>query len=122
MLLAGTKTVELRRLRPSIAVGSEVLIYASSPRREMVGRGRVVTVESAPHDEIWTRHGRSLGLERHEYDDYLAGTSVATAISVADVERLQPRLTLAELRTRIAGFRPPQSFGYLTPGEASSVR
>ncbi len=37
LILAGSKTVELRRVRPNAVPGCQVLIYASSPTMEMVG-------------------------------------------------------------------------------------
>jgi predicted transcriptional regulator len=44
-LLAGTKTVEFRRIRPKVRVGQVVLIYACSPISAVVGWGIVGSVD-----------------------------------------------------------------------------
>lgn len=66
-ILAGEKSVELRRVRPSVTPGTLVIFYASSPTREVVGTGR------------------------------------------------------ADLRERLAGFEPPQSFRYVNAAQAATL-
>jgi predicted transcriptional regulator len=121
MLLDGCKSVELRRVRPAVAAGALVLLYASSPRRELVGTGRVGTVEVGSTAEVWKRHGPGTGLARPEYDAYFVGARVAVAISLVEVTQLRRHVPLAELRERWTGFRPPQSFRYIDALLAGAV-
>jgi predicted transcriptional regulator len=121
LLLAGRKTVELRRIRPHVDPGCEVLLYASSPTMEMVGTARVKAIEVATPDEIWQRHGPATGVDRTTFDAYFDGTDSAVAITLTEVRRLRSAVPLAELRRRIAGFRPPQSFRYLEGSDAAVV-
>ena len=114
-LLAGDKTVELRRVPPSVECGTLVLMYSSSPERQLVGTARVSHVAVATPDEIWECHGTQTGLSRSEYDKYFAGTNRAVAIVIQDPVRLGRPRPLAELRRRWDGFRPPQSFRYVEP-------
>jgi predicted transcriptional regulator len=113
MLLDGTKSVELRRVRPNVAIGSMVLLYASSPDRELVGRAEVANVQVDGLEAIWRRHGGATGLDRSEYNAYFVGTDQAVAISLRRIRRLDEPRPLGELRRRLTDFRPPQSYRYL---------
>jgi predicted transcriptional regulator len=121
LLLSGTKTVELRRVRPNVQPGCRVLLYASSPSMEMVGTARVKAIDVGEAPSIWSSHGPATGVDRSTFDAYFDGAVVAVAITLHDVRRLHRGVPLAELRRRIAGFRPPQSFGYLGSVEAAAV-
>lgn len=121
LLLSGEKTVELRRIRPSVEPGCLVLLYASSPRMEMVGTARIAAIDCGDIDPIWSRFGPATGVDRLTYDRYFAGSPWAVAISLVDVQSLRQGVPLAELRRRICGFRPPQSFRYLDGAEAAVV-
>jgi len=121
LILAGIKTVELRRVRPHVDVGADVLLYASSPAMAMVGTARVASVDVRDIDAIWTSYGPSTGIDRATYDEYYAGNDQAVAIALTNVRRLRRRVPLAELRQRIIGFNPPQSFRYLGATEASAA-
>lgn len=121
LLLAGTKTVELRRVRPQVEPGSDVLLYASSPAMEMVGTARVEAIDIDSVPAIWARHAPVAGIDRDAYEAYFAGADFAVAVVLFDINRLPRGVPLAELRRRIAGFRPPQSFKYVASAEASAV-
>jgi len=113
-ILNGTKTVELRRVAPTVHPGHTVLIYASSPVRQLVGTCRVVRLDVAPKSAIWKRYGNQCGVTETEYDSYFDGVQDAVAIVVDRPCPLQEPPSLATLRKRVAGFRPPQSFRYLS--------
>lgn len=121
LLLSGVKTVELRRVRPQIAAGGLVLIYASSPTMQMVGTGTVAGIATDTLDEIWRRCAGQTGLDRTTYDTYFAGRKLAVAITLDDVRPLRHGIPLAELRRRISGFRPPQSFRYMKQSHVLAV-
>jgi predicted transcriptional regulator len=121
LLLSGVKTVELRRVRPQIAAGGLVLIYASSPAMQMVGTGTVAAIATDKLDEIWRRYAGQTGLDRPTYDAYFAGREIAVAITLIDVRPLRNGIPLAELRRRISGFRPPQSFRYMPQSHVFAV-
>ena len=105
-ILDGTKTVELRRRRPSFPAGTTVLIYATSPDKKVQGAFEVGGVlEGAPPD-IWERVKDRAGLDRSTFDQYFAGSEMAYAIEV-----VRPRRTVP---TPIA-IRPPQSYQFLNP-------
>lgn len=121
MLLDGQKTVELRRVRPNAAPGSVVLLYASSPDRTLVGRAEIAAIQVDTLAGIWRKHGRATGLNRDEYDAYFDGSDQAVAISLRRVTRLAEPRPLEDLRRRLVGFRPPQSFRYLDSLQLASL-
>jgi predicted transcriptional regulator len=114
LILSGKKSVELRRVRPNVQAGDLILLYASSPIRELLGVCTVAGVEVAPAHALWKKHGGQTGVRRAEFDSYFAGCVRAVAISLADVQRVTKPRTLEELRDRLPGFVPPQSFSYIS--------
>lgn len=121
LLLDGRKTVELRRVRPAAAVGSIVLLYASSPTMTLVGRATIGQIYVASLNEIWHRHGSKTGISRDEYDLYFAGIDRAVAIELQGIRRLERPRHLDDLRRRLGGFRPPQSYRYLDSRELAAL-
>lgn len=72
LLLSGVRTFELRRVRPKIAAGGLVLIYASSPATQMVGTGTVaeVAVAITLEDVRPLRHGIPLAERRRRVNGF----------------------------------------------------
>ncbi len=120
MFLAGTKTVELRRVRPDVDVGARVLLYASSPTRALVGTASVAALDVGLPAQIWSQHRGQVGVTDREFNEYFNGTATAVAITLTDISTLPcGRIPLAELQRRRRGFRPPQSFRYLDAESAA---
>ena len=117
MILRGTKTVELRRCRPSLQPGDIILLYASSPVRALWGWSRVERLCEASPPELWPVVREHVGLPRGEFDSYYAGATKAVAIFLCDVVRLAQPLALETIRARMPGFRVPQSFCYVNVGD-----
>lgn len=108
-ILSGKKTFELRRRRPSFAVGSRVVVYSSSPDQRLLGTFEAGAVHEAPPDEIWRMVSKRAGIDRDAFDVYFSGCENAYAIEVRSPQRLDPK----PLR-----FRPPQSYLFLRPGSS----
>jgi predicted transcriptional regulator len=120
-ILDGSKTAELRRQRVGAPPGTRVILYASSPAMAVVGTARISAVESLTPDMAWRHYRHRLGLLRTEFDDYLAGSSVACILSMQGVQSLDAPLPLKQLHHTVR-FRPPQSYRYLTSGDPSSLQ
>jgi predicted transcriptional regulator len=129
LIFAGTKTVELRRVKPRVQAGDLVVVYASGATKGMVGAFEVVGVTAAAPSSIWRKYNGGSGLTKREFDSYFAEVSVGYAIRIGKFWKIQEPVPLKTLRKRRAGFRPPQSYHYWKldellqiSGEAFSTR
>lgn len=118
MLLAGSKTVELRRKFPTIGNCDDVaaIIYATSPVKSVIAVARIsITIRSSPV-ALWPQVAGSCGAERSEFFSYFAGATAAIGIYFSDIRKIPKPLTIGELRESV-GFRPPVSWRWATSAE-----
>jgi predicted transcriptional regulator len=113
-ILGQQKRYELRRVRPRIASGSVVWLYATKPCGAVVGWFEAGDVISAPPPELWKRVGQQSGVSRAEFVAYFTGCDTGHAIEVRRSVRT-PRRPLPD-----AG-RAPQSYRYLNVAEIASI-
>lgn len=110
-IFGGTKGVELRRLRLNVDAGDVVVVYASAPVSGVVGAFVVGGVVADGVRRMWNERADSLGVTREEYDAYFEGASMAYGIVVGERVSFAP-VSLRELRERVPGFSPPQSYSF----------
>jgi len=111
-ILAGDKTVELRRrFVDEVGAGSLALIYTTSPVRALTGSAEIQEVQKLPVRELWHRHRVAACVPRGDFDTYFQGLDHGYAILLGHPKQLVPPVELAELRDRF-GFAPPQSYQY----------
>ena len=113
-ILQGMKTVELRRMRPSVSRGDLLLLYVSSPVKEVKGMSVIDRVTSSRPDKLWKQIRHKASITKDEFDSYFEGAEVAVAIHFSYVKRFALPVALPSLREFWPGFRPPQSYRYLT--------
>ncbi len=114
-MLAGHKTVELRRRALHVVPGTRVWIYCTYPTSQVRAVATIKGILTAPPREIWDKYGDRSGLLRTEFDSYFDKTQIGCAIVLSDIQRLCSPLALATIRKRIKRFQPPQFFKRLTP-------
>jgi predicted transcriptional regulator len=112
-ILAGVKTVELRRTEPKIVVPTRALLYAASPARALLGTCIITSVQPLDLPTLWQDHGSGAGLLHHEFLEYFEGVDSGTALTLTQPRAFNRPITLQDLRTKPKGFRPPQSFAYV---------
>jgi len=88
---------------------------------KLVGRAEVAEVKVAPIAQIWRAHGSETGISRSEYNDYFEGLNEAVAIRLVNVRRLANPRPLRDLRSRLSGFQPPQSYRYLDEAQVAAL-
>ena len=120
-IIAGTKTVELRRRFPEMAPGSRLWIYETMPTGAVVGLAPVAGLDPGTPEALWRQHGRSTCVELEDFMAYLEGCLEAVAITLKDARGVSP-VARSTLRTVRAGFHPPQVMTLLTPGEGLALR
>ena len=112
-ILAGTKTAEIRRQRPAVRPRALVIIYATKPLGAIVGTARILNLSEGSPDDMWREHQASVGVTKEELDNYLTGTETAYILKLDNIQRLEPLLTLEQIRAATS-FQPPQSYRYVT--------
>ena len=112
-LLAGEKTVELRRVAPNVQNGDMILIYSCSPERALVGTAYVARVLVSKPRDLWNQVRDKACVSKSEFDSYFAGASRAVGIFLRHVRALAKPVPLEELRRESPGFHPPQCFRYV---------
>lgn len=117
MIMSGEKTVELRRTRPRMGSGGEVVVYASSPTMALVGTFEIGEVIEASPASLWRKVKTFAGVSKRAFDDYFAGASDGYGIVVRNPKSLPAFVSLERLRRKIPGFHPPQSYRYFQKAE-----
>lgn len=114
-LLAGNKTVELRRRLINIEPGGRVWIYTKTPRATIEAIGIVDHVMAARPGRIWATYGSETALSKRDFDVYFSGVTTGCAVVFKSVYNLNESVPLIDLRKRFKNFQPPQFFKSLTP-------
>lgn len=114
-ILTGDKTVELRRVRPTLEPDELVLLYATSPISAIIGWFTVHAVVTQQLDQLWQTHGPQSSVSHDEFRFYFQGLDEGVAILVEKAFSLEnPEvIDLEKLRQFYPGFHPPQGFRYI---------
>jgi predicted transcriptional regulator len=119
LIMAGTKTVELRRSWSAMDAGLMV-IYSSMPVQRLVGIATIERVEIRDVEGLWQLacdHGG--GLTKDELEGYFKGKKTAYGVMIRSVQLAESPV---DPKTLFADFTPPQSFLYLSPSDYQRVR
>jgi predicted transcriptional regulator len=106
-ILAGTKTIELRKSAMGLGPQDVLLVYSSAPEQQLSFWFRIWKVETLPVAEMWRRYEDRLGIGREDYEAYFTSTETATGFHVGEIHRLKP-VPLTEIQRAVEGFVPPQ--------------
>lgn len=120
-ILSGSKSIELRKVKPNLSKGDLIIFYASSPQKAICGAATVSSIAEDTPSTIWNSFSDKLGIDKVKYDSYFSNSKKAYAILLDVVwEYLQP-VHLNKLREAKADFRPPQSFRYLSDNDVNML-
>lgn len=115
-IMAGQKTIELRKLRPHISIGDYVIIYASTPLRKVIGYARIKSIIKCTPSEMWSKYHNYLGIDEVRFANYYSGHSSAIGIELEKIHQCR-NITLEQLRMIDTNFRPPQGFRYISDSQ-----
>ena len=107
-VLAGYKTVELRRRPPKLTTAVPAYLYETQPHCRIRVKCSVGPVLSLPVDTLWKAVGSQARVDRDYFNKYFEGSELAHAITIRNVVDVGTTMTLERLRT--LGFTPPQSW------------
>jgi len=119
-ILAGKKTIELRRRAPKLASGSRLWIYATQPTGAVIGVVTIRDVAKASPSTIWRKHWHGTGVDHASFKAYFNGAEQAVAIRLTAAERVGP-VSVQQLRKIRDRFHPPQFLIRLTDSEAEAL-
>jgi predicted transcriptional regulator len=111
-ILAGTKTIELRRRRPALPPGTTVLIYSSAPNQHVCGVFETGDIIQASPSTMWRKVRRRAAITKADFDSYFDGCDLAYGIEIRNARSVDP--------ARIS-VRPPQSYQWLRRGDRLHV-
>lgn len=115
-MLAGSKSVELRRKPLNISSGTRVWVYSKLPRGHVDALAIVDEVVADAPDNIWNLYSEQSAITKDEFDAYFMGSEIGYAIVFHEVKALAPILSLYSIREKISQFHPPQFFKRLAKG------
>lgn len=117
-ILNGEKQVEFRR-RPIGDHVTQILIYATSPVRAVVGVAQIESRRCASPRALWAAFQNVGGIRRQDFLGYFAGVSEGYAYVLSGVRSCDPPLPLG-----VGGLPPraPQAFQYVSHEAANTVR
>src|SRR5882724_4694217 len=84
-IVAGTKTIELRKSAMGLTARDVILVYTPAPEQRLSFWFRVRQVEALPVAEMWSRYQDRLGIERADYNAYFAGSDEAVGLHVGEL-------------------------------------
>jgi predicted transcriptional regulator len=109
-MIAGSKSVELRRRAPKVAPLTRVWIYNKAPTAAVRALAVLNSIESLVPANLWDRHGSALGLTEAEFYEYVKGSETVSALIFDHVHQLRQPVKLKALRAVFEGFHPPQFY------------
>lgn len=114
-IFKGEKTVELRKCAPKkVEKGSQLLIYVTSPVKELWGICKIDGIIKDNPKSLWSRIGDKSGISEYEFYEYYGESNDAYAIEITNVKNFYDKsLNLKKLQEIIPGFTPPQTYKYI---------
>jgi predicted transcriptional regulator len=120
-ILAGTKTIELRRRIPKLSAGTRLWIYATRPTAAVVGFVTIRDVARAHPRTLWQKHRSGTGIDHASFKAYFNGAGEGVAILLQAAKRIGP-ITVEQLQDIRYSFHPPQVLIRLTTAETKALR
>ncbi len=119
-ILAGTKRYEFRRSVPSSwETPIRVFIYASHPRKRIVGYFTAAEILRESPALLWEKCHNSAGIEKERFFTYFQGKASGNALVIEDVTPLPHPADPRELIK--SEFVGPQSFCYIDSNFAEKL-
>lgn len=107
------KTVELRKRIPPLSAGDEIVVYASSPTKAIIGIVEVVEILRDNPTSLWKIVKKQAGITLQEYEAYYRGHNTAFGILLGRTSLFREQIPLVQIRKGWPGFNPPQSYMYV---------
>lgn len=108
LILNKEKHLEFRKRIPKrLTKNSKVLVYSSSPTKELVGEFEVSLIEILPIKDLWEVAVNVPGENIHAFHEYYKNKSTGTLIKITNARKYDSSISLKSLREM--GIEPPMS-------------
>ncbi|MGB3649645.1 MAG: hypothetical protein WBA41_00235 [Rivularia sp. (in: cyanobacteria)] len=107
-IIAGTKTIELRKRPIGMELGNLILLYETVP--DCIIRGGFIADKtiSLPVQKMWEKYNSVMGVEKEFYDSYFDNCEFAYGTFIYRNFAF-PELPLNQIHKLCSGFTPPQA-------------
>jgi predicted transcriptional regulator len=105
-ILAGIKTIELRKSSMGLNSGDLIVVYSSAPEQRIAFWFQIRAIETLSIASIWNRYHDVLGIEHAEYLAYFSDLEYAVALHAGEVQRVEFYFA-SEIESLVPGFVPP---------------
>lgn len=106
-IIAGDKRFEFRRRIFKKEVVS-VIIYASSPRQEVIGEFTIDDIIESELSLLWKKTHKYSGIEKDFFWQYFKGSKIGYALKIGKLQ-----LYDSPIMIDVFGVKPPQSYVYI---------
>ncbi|HCR70937.1 MAG TPA: hypothetical protein DIW23_05805 [Anaerolineae bacterium] len=111
-IIDGVKTVELRRRFPVDNIkGGKVIVYASSPIKEIIGYAIIESVEKLSVAKLWRKYNKEACVEKDFFNTYFEGVEEGYAVSLSHPVKLELPIDVKSLEKKYK-ISAPQSYCY----------
>ena len=108
-IIKGKKLYEFRKIifkhKPN-----EIVIYASSPVKKIIGHFSVGEIIVDTPDNLWNNLKAQAGIDKKAFFEYFQGKTFGYALEIKNFRTLAKPI---DPYKTIPDFKPPQSFSYL---------
>lgn len=112
-ILAGRKSIELRKARPQAKPGDTILIYTTQPKKAITAIATVEDILVLSPETMWAQYQDRLGIDRQGFEKYYKNCTKAIGIQIKNVYQLDDEILLSAIKHIHPNFSPPQTFKYL---------
>ena len=121
------KTIELRKgsFGTRLSPGDTVIIYATLPVAEILGKVQVLKREILPLDRLWemTEQGRQAKVSHTQFDAYYANQKSGVGVWVSGAELFPSPIALSKLRHNWGErWQPPQQLQQLNDDQMALIK
>ncbi len=112
-IIDGRKTYELRRKKPNLNTGDQVIIYQTTPDKNIAAIAEIDIVIENYIEALWEEVKDKCAVTHEAFVYYFEGCITGCALKLKNVKVLDHPPTLADLRLVVPDYTPPQFFHYL---------
>lgn len=112
-IIEGKKKYELRRRRPNLKRGDQLIIYQTSPEKRITAIAQVDTIIENDIKLLWQKVKDSAAISYESYMNYFEGCQTGYALKLSKIRMFEDPPSLDDLRLRMPEYTPPQFFHYL---------